>query len=66
MTDYDTDSVIVIGGSPGGAEGFGDPNVNTSVVRYNLDGFVENLPYTNQPRVASACSSYKEGGETVG
>ena len=39
---------------------------NTSVVRYNLDGRVEVLPSTNQPRVASACASYKENGDQVG
>ena len=39
---------------------------NTSVVRYNLDGRVEFLPSTNQPRVASACASYKENGDQVG
>ena len=70
ITDYDTDSVIVIGGSlsEGSKESgqYGDIQVNTTVVRYNLAGFVEFLPSTNQPRVASACSSYKDGGETVG
>merc|ERR1711953_1616511 len=69
ITDYGTDSVIVIGGSlsEGSKESgqYGDIQVNTTVVRYNLAGFVEFLPSTNQPRVASACSSYKDGGETI-
>ena len=39
---------------------------NTSVVRYNLDGRLEFLPSTNEPRVASACASYMDNGEQVG
>ena len=69
ITDYDTDSVIIIGGSgEGGMSGqptLASSHSNTTVVRYNLDGLLEVLPSTNKPRVGSACGSYKANGEQV-
>ena len=49
-----------------GMSGMTSDHSNTTVVRYDLDGLVEFLPSTNEPRVASACASYRENGEQVG
>ena len=50
-----------------GMSGMTSDHSNTTVVRYDLDGLVEFLPSTNEPRVASACSSYKDSnGDQVG
>jgi len=51
------DSVVVTGGI--------SEEVTSGVLRYNLEGFVENLPNMNNKRFDHACGSYTSGGTLV-
>jgi len=50
ITDTETDSVIVTGGS----------DTPSNVFRYNLTGLIEELPTMNQGRQFHGCASYKD------
>ena len=53
IPDYETDTVVLTGG----LDTYNDTDT-TSVERYDLKGFVENLPSLNQAREGHGCGYF--------
>ena len=62
IPDYDSDTVVLTGGLTFNQSGGYTLNI---VERYDLNGFVENLPNLNTDRVDHGCGYYYKDGERV-
>jgi len=62
IPDYDSDTVVLTGGLTFNQSGGYTLNI---VERYDLNGFVESLPYLNTDRVDHGCGYYYKDGERV-